>query len=501
MTIGNVFPGPEIRRAYEGGMALYEKATMTQDVHTSDLWFPERSPGKGVTVPATERSQGGVTLYTTGDQPSAYLIDMDGQVLHQWTKPFSQVWSADWGGVADPQPDQFVYFRHAHVYPNGDLLATYEGVGDTPYGYGLVKLDRNSNVVWRYPGRAHHQFSVAPDGKIYTLTHEIVDDVLPSFEHLESPRLEDFLVVLAPDGEELQKIRLLPAMAASKYRHILYATSGFALGDPLHANAVKYITAAQAANFPWAKEGDILFSFREANGVAVMDPKTGDVHWATRGPWLGQHDADLLDNGHLLLFDNYANYQGEDGSSRVLEVDPKTMAIVWQYAGTKDHPLESRIRSDQQRLANGNTVITESNGGRILEVTPEGEIVWEFMNPVRAAFNGQTIIPIVAWAERLDPATLDPTLLVPTGRQASLTRAHTGPASAVPEEVASESHSPASAAAEAGPHTPGNAPGTNHPAGALSARLLPAGLASAPLTDADLASAHRPFAEQIKETN
>ncbi|WP_118134936.1 arylsulfotransferase family protein [Oceanicella sp. SM1341] len=440
VTIGGFFPGPEIRRAYDGGMALYEKATMTQNVHTSDLWFPERTPEKGVTIPATERSQGGVTLYTTGDQPSAYLVDMDGQVLHQWTKPFSQVWSADWGGVAEPQPDEFVYFRHAHVYPNGDLLAIYEGVGDTPYGYGLVKIDKDSNVIWSYPGRAHHQFSVGPDGNIYTLTHEIVDDVLPSFEHLESPRLEDFLVVLSPDGEELKKIRLLPAMAASKFRHILYATSGFALGDPLHANAVKYITAEQAANFPWAEEGDLLFSFREANGVAILNPETEEVHWATRGPWLGQHDADLLDNGHLLLFDNYANYQGEDGSSRVLEIDPETMGIVWQYAGTKDQPLESRIRSDQQRLANGNTMITESNGGRILEVTPEGEIVWEFMNPVRTEFNGQTIIPIVAWAERLDPTTLDPSLLVPPSRQASLDPAALTPASLPLDDTTKETN-------------------------------------------------------------
>jgi hypothetical protein len=34
--------------------------------------------------------------------------------------------------VRCPQPDSHVFFRKALVYPNGDLLVVYEGVGDTP---------------------------------------------------------------------------------------------------------------------------------------------------------------------------------------------------------------------------------------------------------------------------------------------------------------------------------------------------------------------------------
>ena len=87
------------------------------------------------------------------------------------------------------------------MYPNGDLLVVYEAVGDTPYGYGIVKLDKNSNILWRYFGRAHHDIDVGPDGRIYALTHDIVD--FPAdFGRLATPRLEDNLVVLSPDGEE-----------------------------------------------------------------------------------------------------------------------------------------------------------------------------------------------------------------------------------------------------------------------------------------------------------
>jgi hypothetical protein len=37
--------------------------------------------------------------------------------------------------------------------------------------------------------------------------------------------------------------------------------------------------------------------------------------------------------------------------------------------------------SGQQRLPNGNTLITEGSGGRLIEVTPDHEIVWEYISP------------------------------------------------------------------------------------------------------------------------
>ncbi|MFC6658292.1 arylsulfotransferase family protein [Roseibium salinum] len=364
---------------------------------------------QGVSVNRGAAVQEGLTLYTTGDKPSAYLIDAEGNVVHEWSRPFSTVWSPGKGDLQQPQPDSHVYFRHAHAFPNGDLLAIYEGVGDTPYGYGMVKLNRDSEVLWSYFGRTHHQFSVAPDGKIYALTHAFMDDQTDRLGHLHNPRLEDFLVVLSPEGEELEKFRLVTALMDSRYRHMLYTVSGFALGDPLHANSVKYIDADLARNFAPGKEGQILMSFREATGLAILDPATGEITWATRGPWLGQHDPDILPNGNILLFDNYGNFSDTAGVSRVLEFDPVTMNIVWRYQGSDETPLESRIRSDQQRLPNGNTLITESNGGRIIEVNRAGETVWEYVNPVRGGPNGD-LIPIISWSERLPDTYFDPAI-------------------------------------------------------------------------------------------
>jgi hypothetical protein len=410
LTAGEIFPGPQISRAYQGGQALYGKLTKYRDFRSTDLWFPQARSESGVTAYDPAKAQDGVTLYTSGGSAAAFLVDMDGNVLHEWRRPFSTVWRAGTGGVSKPQPDSHVFFHKAVLQPNGDLLAIYEGVGDTPYGYGLVKLDRNSEVIWTYFGRAHHDMGVGPDGKIYVLTHGIVDGPLDGFEHLRSPRIEDYLVVLSPDGEELKKVALVPAVARSAYRHLLHTLGGYGLGDPLHANGVDFITPEAAANFAFGEAGQALLSFREPGAIAVLDLESEEIVWAARGVWIAQHDPDILPNGNILLFDNHGNFARPEGRSRVIEFNPRSMEIVWSYSGTSERPLDSTIRSSQQRLANGNTLITESNGGRLLEVTPEGEIAWEYLNPLRAGEGGE-MIAAICWARRLDRASIDPALL------------------------------------------------------------------------------------------
>ncbi len=413
-TTANMFPGTEIANAYKGGKALYAQATKYQDVYHTDLWYDQRTPERGVIIDKSGQTEPGLTLYTDGESATAFLIDAHGKVLHKWHRPFSTVWDPKRSSIKRPQPDDHVYFRKAIMYPNGDLLAVYEGSGDTPYGYGVVKLDKNSNVIWSYFGRAHHDIDVGPDGRIYVLTQGFVKTQDKDYPDLATPRLLDSLVILSPQGKVQKTIPLFKAVADTRYRTMLYTVSRYAIADPLHTNDVDVITPEMAKNFPYGKAGQILLSFRELAAVAVLDPESEKIVWAMRGPWIGQHDPDILPDGNILMFDNNGNYGDFRHSSRVLEVDPKTMKIVWEYKGTPDNPLGSIIRGAVQRLKNGNTLITESSGGRILEVTPSGEIVWEYVNPVRGGHPNQTPqIPIICGATYIDPSTIEPGVLAP----------------------------------------------------------------------------------------
>lgn len=404
----DVFPAQVIKDAYRGGNAYFDKVRQSQTPLTSDFWQPERRPQTGVTVNTPEAFPG-YTLYTSGHGSAAFLVALDGTVVYSWQLPFSEIWN-ETSPVKAPQPDPFMYWRKAHLLPNGDLLAIFVATGDTPWGYGMVKLDKDSRVLWSYLGQTHHDFDVAGDGRIYALTHEMRDTTYSDHPQLTVPRLDDFVVVLSPEGRELKKVSILDALVDSDYARLLDRVVWFNKHDFIHTNSIDLIDAEAARAFPFGAEGQVLLSFRELDAVAVLDLDSERFVWARTGNWMAQHDSDILPNGHLLLYDNLGSH-GIGGTTRILEVDPNNGAEVWSYAGNGEQPFESSVRGAQQRLPNGNTLITESSGGRLFEVTPDGRIVWEFLNPVRAEAPddpGRSILPVVSWGQRVAPQALAP---------------------------------------------------------------------------------------------
>jgi hypothetical protein len=85
----------------------------------------------------------------------------------------------------------------------------------------------------------------------------------------------------------------------------------------------------------------------------------------------------MLPEGRILVFDNGV----ERKWSRVLEVDPQTLTIEWQYTADPPAGFYTFEKGSAQRLPNGNTLISEGNDGRVFEVTQTGNIVWEWLNP------------------------------------------------------------------------------------------------------------------------
>ena len=88
----------------------------------------------------------------------------------------------------------------------------------------------------------------------------------------------------------------------------------------------------------------VLVSFRNLSTVAIIDKRTGTFVWKLGPEMLAQqHDPSLLANGHILLFDHGAHRRDQAMSaSRVLEVDPTTNTIVWEYRDTP--PTTSLVR-------------------------------------------------------------------------------------------------------------------------------------------------------------
>jgi len=408
ITLNQVFPYRFLYQANLAGHALFKQKTRYSDPYHTDLWKRARNAEKGVVVYDPGKADNGYTLYSSAHAQNVFLIDMHGRVVHEWHMQYASFWDGS-AEVKHPVPPSNMFITRAYLYPNGDLLALYIGVGDTPWGYGLVKMDRNSHLLWKYLAHTHHDLDVGPDGRVYVLTQAIVDTPITRFTQLKPPWIEDYVSILSPHGKLLQKIPLTPALLDSEYGRLFASLPWFSVtgtGDFLHTNAIQVITPGEAANFHHGRAGDLLISFRELNTIAVLDPDQGKIVWALHGPWIGQHDPDLLPNGNIIVFDNNGRF-GPGGRSRVVEFNPDTLATVWSYHGDAAHFFQSGIRGGEQRLANGDTLITEEQAGALLEVTPGGDVVWKFVNPERRG-PANEYIPIVSVATRITPDWLAP---------------------------------------------------------------------------------------------
>lgn len=333
---------------------------------------------EGVTIHRAEDAWQGLNLYVSGHGTEAILMDMQGARLHAWSCTFERAFPDEpplAPGEVQPFRD---YFRRCWLLRDGTLLAIFEG-------HSLIALDRDSNILWRFAGGAHHDIDVQPDGRIFTLTRtaHLVPRIHPS-----EPVLEDFVSELAPDGRELRRVSVLEALERSEHRHLLERAA--ASGDIFHTNSVQMLDGRLAERVPAFAAGNVLVSLREIDTLAVIDLARVEVVWVATGTWDGQHEPTLLDNGRILLFDNHGDDSGF-GESRVLELDPLTLAIEWSYTGTADDPLETGTCGTAQRLPNGNTLITESENGRALEIEPDGTPVWEFVSPHHPPANRELI--------------------------------------------------------------------------------------------------------------
>jgi hypothetical protein len=408
-----------LSKAFAEGRLWASRETPPAVVSSNDL------AQSTVTIDLAEETFDGYTLFTSSQAAEATLLDMRGRVVHQWKVPPEK-----WPGrehIGNKGADSLIHCERCFVYPNGDLLVLYGGP-NSPYGEGLAKFDKDSRFLWGYSASVHHDFDVGEDGRIYVLTQMIGVKAPHGLDSIPSDYTADYLVVLSPEGKELETVPLLEAFRDSPYFLAFLSdveneptsslpglmplhppgpppgqpqpdgpfpppgmphlsggmpppgmgqpprTGTFGRGDIFHTNSVKVLGQALAPRYPLFKPGQVLLSLRSPSLLAVLDIPRRSVVWAARGPWKSQHDARFLENGHLLLFDN----QGPARGSRVLEYDPVTQALPWSYTGTGSLKTWSPYRGMSQRLPNENTLVVNPEELQVLEVTKGQKIVWQW---------------------------------------------------------------------------------------------------------------------------
>jgi hypothetical protein len=344
---------------------------------------PEPTGPTPIEVNDETRRAEGINLVLSSHAREAYLMDANGKVLHRWSHGGDP---SSTGSALDDEILKHWYMRKAELLETGELLVIlgFPFGEQTPEGYervGLVKLDKDSNTIWEYFGKAHHDLDVREDGVILVLTNQA--HINPEI-HAENPVLEDYITMLSADGIELDRVSVYDSLKRGGADEIIDRIKSLAEdghGDILHTNSIEIVDERLADRLPEVSPGDVLVSIRETHTLAVINLEKRRSVWIHTGDFRYQHDATVIDGGNILYFDN----RGSRRHSAVRELDPVTRREIWSYAGNWFRKFRSKDVGTSYRLKNGNTLIVESRRGRAFEVTPEREIVWEFINPNRTA--------------------------------------------------------------------------------------------------------------------
>ncbi|MFB6351841.1 MAG: arylsulfotransferase family protein [Bradymonadaceae bacterium] len=405
-----VFPYPQLlERPFEALRAYDKKRELTlPNPAKSEQWNRVKDWESGVVTHQADKTLDGYTFFTSAHASAAFLIDQNGEVVHEWGKRFRKAFPEP-SHLTDPVPEHKISWADAHLFPNGDVLGAYAADGDTPYGYGLVKLNRDSEVIWSWPGHVHHDFDVQPDGSIWLLDQSFRDTTerpIPNAPNWEDRVLEGFAVKLSPQGKELKRIPLVEAYASHHGKAFPDRFAGHHRWDIIHANDVEVIGKDFASHHYFAEPGHLMISSRAFDSVAILDPATEKIVWSRRGFWKKQHDPDAMPDGEIWVFDNQG-YGGPGGATQVAKFDPQTLRISRSFHGNENRRFHCTWWGKQTPLANGNVLIADSLNGRILEVDDHNEIVWEWHTPSVADFKGKQFVPnIKAPVTRIDPSTL-----------------------------------------------------------------------------------------------
>jgi hypothetical protein len=386
-------PSVQIDTAIEAGRDLqrhwrsYAGIEPTKYLRPLHPDLPEHSPV------ATAETQAGFTLVAGlfDNKVGVELIDLSGNVVHRWPILFHDIWAGAPHLSQDEIPfnDWDTIIHGMELFPDGDLIVSFEN-------QGLARLDRCGQVRWRLPYRTHHAVSVDDQGDLWVLgRRDVISQPDPRFPGLHPPFQHDtILQVAAEDGTILQDISLLEVIYGSRFEGVLFAngadmpgSSTWGVTDPLHANHAEVLSRTMAPAFPMFAAGDILISLRNIDLIAVIDGSSHQIKWSQTGPWVRQHDPHFRPDGQISVFDNrrLANASRWAGdrptfASRIVSVDPRTDRITVLLEGSREQPFYTDQMGKHQYLPNGNVLITEPMAGRAFEATPDGRIVWWFVN-------------------------------------------------------------------------------------------------------------------------
>jgi Arylsulfotransferase (ASST) len=281
------------------------------------------------------------------------------------------------------------HFRQIHplLMENGDLI--------TKDHYApMFRLDACSRRTWMQDDLMfHHSNEVDADGNIWSPA--VIEP--QQIEGISEFFLNDALTKMSPKGEILFQRSLAQLLMDNGMGPFLFRQDSFEQ-DPMHLNDIQPVLS----DGPYWKKGDVFVNIRNLSMVMLYRPSTDQIIWSKTGPWLSQHDVDILDDHRISVYNNDVQDRGRktvyDGASDIAIYDFATDSVTRILA---DFFEREQIRTFHSglytRLPGNRTLIEDSRDGRLEVVSADGKVVADY---VGRAGNGH--IYQLGWSRYID---------------------------------------------------------------------------------------------------
>lgn len=357
----------------------------------SDWTLTDTGETQLVTVREEESIAPGLTkiVNVEGDKSLAVrIVNATGEEVYRWHIEWVDIWPQAPDYLMEhelPKQRPGTHIHGAEILSNGDLVFNFEHLS-------LVSLNRCGKLNWKLPFRTHHSIFVDEDENLWVsaqIDHEKPIDGLP---FIKPGFTEPYILKVSPQGEILLKKSVFDLMLENNLPGALYANSkeNFnpeVTGDMFHLNDVEVYPHSKTPGF--FKGGDVMISLRNINAVFVFD-SDWKIKYRMSYEFVRQHDPDFVDGNTITLVDNNNVKEKSAGaSSRILRKNVLTEESTVLFEGNETVPYFTDVMGKHQWLPNGNLLLNERYG-RVIEVSPQGKLVWEYNNLVKPGVLGLT---------------------------------------------------------------------------------------------------------------
>jgi hypothetical protein len=278
--------------------------------------------------------------------------------------------------------------------PNGDIVFNFENLG-------LVRLNWKGEVIFKCAYPTHHSVYEDEFGVFWVPGQIYHQQPLVDFPHFKVPFKDDTIVSISSSGERLSEISVMQLLKKNGYEGLLYMSTTssrgpMVTGDIFHLNDVEvFPTTLLEGVF---KHGDVMISLRNINTILVYNPSDLKIRFIMVGQFVRQHDPDFIDGNTISVFDNHHVGPKSFGhQSKIKLVSAVDHSVTSYFTDEDDVPFYTNIMGKHQWLENGNLLVLESRNGRVFEVSPEKQIVWQYNNLIP----NTSLVALLQGAQRL----------------------------------------------------------------------------------------------------